>query len=106
MSAPYAIAQYLSGDDKRRMLAHRYTQLGDETPVSVDDGSCPLAYVGGIDLRSLAPEAEDVARILVRRIDWPSENLYGEIFEAAMAFIDDWDDGKITDLHAALGVED
>lgn len=122
MSEAYAIAKYLSDEDKQRILAHRFVRAGEETgerdadglpivyvgkvPASIDDEYCPLAYVGGLSCALSAPEPEDVALALSARA-WPplSDEQYDERYDAAEVFINDWDDGKITDLYAALGVE-
>lgn len=118
----YAIADFLSDAEKQRILAHRFVMKGEETgeldadgapivhrgtvPVSVEDRSCPLAYLAGID--SPAPDETAVA-LAVRSngvVEYFEDN-FDAIANAAADFIEDWDAGKIPpgELAAALGVE-
>lgn len=116
----YSIADYLTEQDRERILSHRFAVQGEETgevdadgvpmihrefiATSVEDGSCPLAYLQGID--SLAPQPVDVA-LSVRSygpVDYWEDN-FDAISDAAAEFIEDWDAGRIppAELAAALG---
>lgn len=116
----YKIADFLTDEHKRLILAHRYIRPGEPTgeqldgepviysgalPVSADDLVCPLAYIPEIDHHASAPGAMDVAMALnpLHRESY-EEDYFDAIGEAAAAFIDDWDAGLITDLAAALGL--
>lgn len=117
----YTIADYLSDAEKQRILAHRFVMQGEETgqfdadgvpmvhrdliPVSVEDGSCPLSYLAGID--NPAPDETAVA-LAVRSngvVEYFEDN-FDAIATAAAEFIEDWDAGRIppAELAAALGV--
>jgi hypothetical protein len=105
--APYEIARYLSDEAKRAAVARTYkptpTPTGAVAPRCERYG-CPL----GVALQTMgcgcgqdgwcppAPDEVEVAELLC--LD------RNPVAEAARAFIDDWDEGRITDLAAALGV--
>jgi hypothetical protein len=106
--APYEIAKYLWDEAKRAAVARTYTpanpkRIGGRLMPRCEEGRCPL----GVALRVMgredgwgfcphAPDENEVAELL--GIDGDA------ITEAARAFIDDWDNGHIADLAAALGV--
>lgn len=102
MPKPYAIAQYLSVKQIDRAVQESYSETCPH-PRTVD-GFCPLGVAVHDSWRIWrsvikAPGPSDVAKIITKR---PYE--FAAIEDAAAVFINDWDDGKITDLASALGV--
>jgi hypothetical protein len=102
--APYEIAKYLSDEAKCAALARSYAPASPDDRLCrprCADGMCPL----GVALRAMgkhnaysycpvAPDETEVAELLED----------DGAREPARLFIDDWDEGRITDLAAALGV--
>lgn len=105
----YAIAQYLTDEQKAAALAVTYRPLtkgkGRNPLPRSKDGCCPL----GVALRATdpmfhgVPTAGNVACQLtgIEYAEWVG---YPE-YVAAQRFIDDWDAGMISDLAEALGVQ-
>lgn len=118
--AKYGIADYLTTEEKIKMTGQVYKPtyrlretscVGDSTwdyPTAVDEnGACPLGVIypfsptpnSGefinwlIEEGRLRPWAEDLVRVT---------NAWGLVH----SFVKDWDQGKINDLRAALGVDD
>jgi hypothetical protein len=96
----YEIAKYLTDEQKRRACEAEYRSISMYSLRRRDgNGCCPMGLAtGGI---AGAPVAYSVADAITNYSSpaWPL------IESAARQFIYDWDDGKITDLYEALGVE-
>jgi hypothetical protein len=100
--APYEIARYLSDEAKRAAVARSYAPTRERRPLDpyvsprCASGMCPM----GVAMLTFAvrlaptPSAHHLAAALGDLSAWG----------AAETFMNDWDQGRITDLAAALGV--
>lgn len=94
----YAIAAYLTDEQKARACAETYTPTGGV--LRAPGCSCPLGIALGYTTDP-EPSAGQVASAL--RFT-PRSEAWRAAYDAAAVFISDWDDGRIADLAAALGV--
>jgi hypothetical protein len=101
-SGVYEIAKYIPLKIRRQMVAVDYPLTAFGVP-RCKDGKCPMGWLPDIGMN--APETHPI-------VDWIFENGIGnptgrdeaELWEAAQEFTDDWDERKIKNLRAALGV--
>jgi hypothetical protein len=99
----YAIADYLPLEAKQAAIKERYRTVDAKKlrRTYFGYGTCPL----GVALRAMGdrlrepPGPSYVATFLVGRSD---EHRRLEVANAAFEFTNDWDEGVITDLAAAL----
>jgi hypothetical protein len=100
---PYPIVEHIPEFARQQAATERYRskRAHSRKDRRNEAGQCPL----GAALRAMglpcasAPTSHEVARRLTE-----GDGADPAIQEAAMEFINDWDEGRITDLAAALGV--
>jgi len=112
---PYAIAAYLPVAAIAAALAHTYDHATSIQGAPRDAGGCcPLGramfaeraglYPTAIGPVFRCPQAIQVAGWLEEGNRDKDRERFQAIWDAARAFIDDWDAGLISDLPAALGL--
>ena len=102
----YAIAAYLTDEQKRRACEAVYVPLKADGRLPRTNGCCPLGVALWPGESAACPIPISVFDRLVsldQVID--ANRTLTVVIDGAADFMDAWDKGEITDLYAALGVE-
>ena len=102
----YAIAAYLTDEQKRRACEAVYVPLKADGRLPRANGCCPLGVALWPGESAACPIPISVFDRLVsldQVID--TNRTLTVVIDGAADFMDAWDKGEITDLYAALGVE-
>lgn len=102
----YAIAQYLTDEQKQRACEAVYVPLKVDGRLPRANGCCPLgvALWPGESAACPIPYGVFDQLISLRQAENTHQD-YAAVIDGASIFIANWDSGRITDLYAALGVE-
>lgn len=98
----YAVAEFFSPEARRAAARALYFRESDTRLPRDVFGYCPLGIMAAIDRVDVG--IGDPAAVELQHA-WDYEHRDGWVYDPALAFVTAWDQGAITDLYEALGVE-